>query len=85
MKYNESIEWFKIGKSSFDVGIHKDAIVAFNNAIGANPQNADAYYYRGLAHGIVGNDDQAIIDVKVAARLDCKAAQEFLRRKRIEW
>ena len=83
--YNESIEWFKIGKSSLDAGVYTEAIAAFSNAIENNPQYADAYYYRGIAYGFRGNDDQAIIDMKVAARLDFKAAQDYLRKKRIEW
>jgi tetratricopeptide (TPR) repeat protein len=83
--YNESMEWFKIGKSSLDAGVYKDAIAAFDNAIEDNPQYADAYYYRGLAYGSMGNDDKAIIDMKVAARLNFKTAQDYLRKKRVEW
>ena len=83
--YNESMEWFKIGKSSLDAEVYKEAIAAFDNAIDANPQYAEAYYYRGIAYGFRGNDDQAIIDMKVAARLEFKAAQDYLRKKKVEW
>jgi tetratricopeptide (TPR) repeat protein len=85
MLYNESIEWFKIGKSSLDAGVYQEAIAAFDNAIEYNPQYADAYYYRGLAYGFMGNDDQSIVDMKVAARLDFKTAQDYLRKKRVAW
>jgi tetratricopeptide (TPR) repeat protein len=85
LSYDTGAEWFKIGKASLDSEGYKDAVVAFDKAIDHNPQYAEAYYYRGLAHGSRGNDEQAVNDIKIAARLDFKLAQEFLKKRRIEW
>jgi len=85
LSYDTSAEWFKIGKASLDSEGYKDAVTAFSRAIDVNPQYAEAYYYRGLAYGSRGNDEQAVNDMKVAARLDFKLAQEFLKKKKIEW
>ncbi len=45
---------------------------------------AEPYYYRGLASGSTGNDEQAIHDIKIATRLDYQLAQEFEINKNIQ-
>lgn len=85
LSYDPGAEWFKIGRASLDVEAYKDAVTAFDRAIDINPQYAEAYYYRGLAIGSRGNDEQAIHDIKIAARLDYELAKEFLKKRRIEW
>jgi tetratricopeptide (TPR) repeat protein len=85
LSYDTGAEWFKIGKASLDSESYKDAVTAFDRAIDMNPQYAEAYYYRGLAYGSRGNDEQAVNDIKIAARLDYPLAQEFLRKRKIEW
>jgi tetratricopeptide (TPR) repeat protein len=82
---NDSAEWFKIGTASLKSGFYNEAATAFDNAIDLNPQYAEAYYQKGLVYGFTGDDDQAIANMKIAARLDFKLAQDFLRKRRIEW
>ena len=81
----DSLEWFKIGTASLKSGSYNEAATALDNAIDLDPQYAEAYYQRGLVYGFTGDDDEAIDKIKIAARLDFKLAQDFLRKKRIEW
>jgi len=55
----------------------KDVIRAFNEAIELNPQNAKAYYYRGIAYGNLGDDQQEIINYDKAIELNPKYADAY--------
>jgi len=44
-----------------------------------------AYYFRGLAYEEMGNHGQTIEDMKAAARLGSKSANEYLTSKGISW
>jgi len=51
-------------------GDYDAAISAFDQALKADPDDAEAYYGRGRAHGAAGQYDAAIADYTSAIRLD---------------
>lgn len=50
----------------------------FSSVISIDPQSADAYYERGLVNYYMLNNEKARSDMKMAARLGSKKAQEWL-------
>ena len=64
---------------------YKSSIAAFTKAIELNPQFAEAYHKRGLRYQSLGDDRQALIDLKKAAQLGHKSTQEYLRFQNINW
>jgi tetratricopeptide (TPR) repeat protein len=61
-------------------GNYDTAIATFGEAIRLNPNDALAFYSRGLAYGKKGDNDHAIADYNVAIRLDAKNALAFRNR-----
>ena len=56
------------------------AIAACDRAIAANPNDAEAFYYRGFEWGRTGNPDKAIADFDEAIRLNPKDAKTYVAR-----
>lgn len=50
----------------------------FSSVISLDPRNADAYYERGLVNYYMLKNEKALSDMKTAARLGSKKAQEWL-------
>ncbi|MYH79310.1 tetratricopeptide repeat protein, partial [Candidatus Poribacteria bacterium] len=49
-KNGESVEkWFTSGNARYDAGDYHGAVEAYSSAIHLNPDDATAYYNRGLA------------------------------------
>ncbi len=70
------------------IGGYEQAIKDYNSAIELSPldrEYAFLYYNRGIAYYNIGNYEQATRDFKIAARLGFRAAQDFLRKRRISW
>jgi regulator of sirC expression with transglutaminase-like and TPR domain len=63
----------------------QQAIHDYNKVIELNPIDALAYCTRGFAYSILGNEEQALNDLKIAARLGDKVAEYYLREKGISW
>ena len=76
---------FNKGKSLFVSGNYKGAVYAFSKAIEQNPKFVIAYANRGAAFAKLGNKKMAIKDLKIAARMGHKKAQNFLTSKGIDW
>jgi tetratricopeptide (TPR) repeat protein len=51
-------------------GFYKEAIAGFNRAIETWPGLADAYFERGNARHILGQDDEALADFEKAVQVD---------------
>ncbi|MBF0564340.1 MAG: tetratricopeptide repeat protein [Nitrospirae bacterium] len=64
---------------------YDQAIIDFTKSIELDPKNDKTYFYRGLAFGLKGNEDLAIADCKVAARLGNSNAQKFLQVRGLNW
>ena len=76
---------FRKGKSLFISGNYKGAVYSFSKAIEQNPKFVIAYANRGASYAKLGNKRMAIKDLKIAARMGHKKAQNFLTSKGIDW
>jgi len=63
-----------------NTGNYDTAIATFGEAIRLNPNDALAFYSRGLAYGKKGDNEHAIADYNQAIRLDAKNALAFRNR-----
>jgi tetratricopeptide (TPR) repeat protein len=63
-----------------NTGNYDSAIATFGEAIRLNPNDALAFYSRGLVYGKKGDNDHAIADYNEAIRLDAKNALAFRNR-----
>ena len=61
-------------------GDHDRAISDYNEGIGLDPKNADAFYNRGWAYSRKSDYDRAIADFNEAIRLDPKYALPYTTR-----
>lgn len=57
------------GRQKAERGKYREAIDDFNHAIQINPSYAEAYYFRGIAHSRLREDQKAIADFQKAAEL----------------
>lgn len=73
------------GYSYYLLGEYDRAAMDGDKAVELNPASALAYRLRGLARYRLGMRQQAIRDVKIAARFGDDVAQNFLRLKGIGW
>jgi len=78
-------DFFRKGKSLFASGNYKGAVFSFSKAIEQNPKFVIAYANRGAAFAKLGNKKMAIKDLKIAARMGHKKAQNLLTSKGIDW
>jgi tetratricopeptide (TPR) repeat protein len=67
------------------LGNYREAIGDYNKALSINPKYAEIYNNRAFVYLRLGNTNQAIEDLKTAARLGYKGAQNALRSKGMEW
>jgi len=81
----KALAYYGRGLTRGIMGDHRQAIMDFDKAIEIDPKLALAYYNRGASHQRLRNYRQALEDLKIAARLGCREAQEFLRSKGISW
>jgi tetratricopeptide (TPR) repeat protein len=63
----------------------KDALLDFSRAIELMPEFSEAYTNRGELLSGMGSYNDAVVDLKTAARLGNKHAQNLLKSKSIEW
>lgn len=77
--------WFQKGVDLFKLGDYRGAINAYNNSINLDPNYLSAYYNRGLVHYKLGNSEQMLINLKIAAKLGHGKSQELLKSKGIHW
>lgn len=84
--YNSAIkklsatDWFDKGSALIDNGDHQNAIKAYGEAIGLNPQYVDAYNNRGIAYGILGDTQKAINDFNTAIELNPQNEAAYFNR-----
>lgn len=65
----------KNGYDKLRAGDHPGALSAFSRATLAEPRSDVAYYWRGVAHAQSGAKVQAVVDLRLAARLNPKEPQ----------
>jgi peptidoglycan hydrolase-like protein with peptidoglycan-binding domain len=71
------------GLSLFRKGSYDAAIATYTQIIQRNPNSADAYFNRGLAHKNLGRTDQALSDYGTALALDPAHRRAYLNRANI--
>src|SRR5450755_2574949 len=60
-----------------------EAIASFERAIRVNPNNANAYLYRGIAYRSRGEYEQALSDFDRAIELDPNNAEAYNNREKV--
>ena len=80
IKELSSADWFDKGSALDRAKNYKDAVEAFNKSIELNPQNANAYGNRGVAHYKLGDNQQAINDYDKAIELNPQNAVAYYNR-----
>lgn len=78
-------DWVKRGIGFYQSGKYDEAILAFTSAIALSSNHVLAYYNRGVVYSKIGKREQAINDLKVAARLGHPKSQEILKSKGVAW
>src|SRR5512145_2818028 len=73
-------DYIALGVARSLKGDPERAIEAFNRAIELQPENAEAFYYRGLAHFYLDELDQAIDDYTHALDLEPGYALAYVNR-----
>lgn len=63
-------QWLQEGITLSNIGLFKEAIVVYNNAIELDPQNVHAYRSRGYAYERLKKYDKALEDYNQAIKLD---------------
>ncbi|MGO9018355.1 MAG: tetratricopeptide repeat protein [Syntrophobacteraceae bacterium] len=76
--YNRGIVYASIGNQ-------KQAIEDYNRAIDIKPEFAEAYFGRSVSYSSLGDKKQSSEDLKTSAKLGCKAAQDLLKSRQINW
>jgi tetratricopeptide (TPR) repeat protein len=66
------------GEDAFRAGNHYSAIEAFTAALAWRPDSMVAFFRRGAAYGALRRDDEAVRDLKEAARLAPNAPQPLV-------
>ena len=67
------------------LGNNKKAVSNFNKAIKLNPLYVDAYLSRAFSYNNLAQANQALADIKKAARLGSLHAQKFLKKSNLAW
>jgi tetratricopeptide (TPR) repeat protein len=74
--YKETAEyWVTLGLAYYDLGMHREAIDSFKQAIWIEPDLAKAHYYLGAAYSKSGMDKEAIESSKQAIRIKPDVAE----------
>ncbi len=66
----DDFDWLKTGYEAFDDKKWDEALNAFNKAIKINPQNMEAYFYRGNVYDELGDYKTAIVNYNRAIKLN---------------
>ncbi len=73
------------GIANSNLGNYQQAIGDYDKTIEINPTYAEPYNNRGYAYWRLGNTGKALEDLKTAARLGYKSAQNALRSQGMSW
>ncbi len=72
-------DYLKAGNTKYELKDYKGAIKYYNKAIELNPNNAVAYYNRGLAKIHLGQKDNGCLDLSKAGELGHAKAYEVIK------
>ena len=80
-KVRDATPYLNIGITLYNANQTKDAQAYFDKAIALFPKEGDAYYYRGLTHLQLGNNDAAKADLTKFLELAPAAAEAEMAKK----
>ncbi len=80
-----SISYSNRGNAYIRLGKFKEALKDFDKGVDLDPKNPKAYYDRAVAYDRLKNYQQSIDNLKTAAKLGHKGAQNILKSKGIIW
>lgn len=88
LNHNEAYIWDTDGEVKYKTGNYNDCIVSMNNALAiykaeGNEENANSYFYRGLAKIKLGNIAGGYVDLEKALDLGESEAAEELRKMNV--
>ncbi|MBN3940278.1 tetratricopeptide repeat-containing serine protease family protein [Nostoc sp. NMS9] len=75
-----SIDPYSQGLVKYEAGDRQGAVIAYNQALKANSENADAYFQRGLIQHEMGDLKGAIADYTHAIKINPKYANAYYNR-----
>jgi tetratricopeptide (TPR) repeat protein len=81
----ENMSYVRRGSEYYKIEDYNRAIIDYSKAIELKPTNQNAYYYRALAHIRLEQRKQGIEDLRIAARLGHKEAQDMLKENNLDW
>ncbi len=73
------------GAAYTKIGNYKQSIKDYDKAIDLDPKSGIAYFNRALSYGRLMDESQMIENLKIAARLGYKDAQNLLKENGISW
>ncbi|CAK8719566.1 hypothetical protein KKHLCK_08740 [Candidatus Electrothrix laxa] len=73
--------WSAIGKKRIEAKQYKEAVAALCNALKTDLNNEKVYYLRAVAYSKLADKQNALEDIKTAARLGHPKAIEYLQKK----
>lgn len=82
---NNSFAYIRRGNVYKEIGNYSQAIKDQSKAIELTPNDSLAYYHISLTYSKSGKHKQAETNMRIAARLGMKEAQDILRKKGIAW
>ncbi|MBI3794447.1 MAG: tetratricopeptide repeat protein [Nitrospinae bacterium] len=77
--------WEMQGWALFELGYYAKAIGKFETVLKLNPKFAKAYEGIGFSWGELGDLNQQVDNLRIAAKLGDKRAQDFLNEKTLTW
>ena len=77
--------WMEEGRKFYESGHYRKSIDAFSHAINLSPNYPLAYFNRAISWSKLENHQRALDDLRSAARLGFKKAQEYLSSRHVTW
>jgi tetratricopeptide (TPR) repeat protein len=81
----ENMSYVRRGSEYYKIEDYNRAIIDYSKAIELKPTNQNAYYYRALARIRLEQHTRGIEDLRIAARLGHKEAQDMLKENNLDW
>lgn len=74
---NQAVVWFRLGYALHALGRYQEAVSAHQKASEFAPVRATALYNLGCAHALLGNKDQALLELTKAVDSGFRTVQQF--------
>jgi tetratricopeptide (TPR) repeat protein len=82
---NADLVYLRRGYRYYETKDYNRAIIDYNKAIELKPTNGFAHYFRALTYIRLDQHKKAIEDLRIAARLGHKEAQNMLKDNNLDW